>query len=86
MDTFSQTKTELLEIIDGLNALFAAANAIPGMADHSFEDWAKTCRTIGAQIQKETLRVAVVGPIKSGKSSFTNASWGGTISNAVPGW
>ena len=76
MDTFSQTKTELLKIIEGLDALFADARSIPGMAGHSFEDWEKTCRAIHAQIAKETLRVAVVGPIKSGKSSFANSLLG----------
>ncbi|MBI9087428.1 MAG: dynamin family protein [Desulfobacterales bacterium] len=77
MDTFSQTKTELLKIIEGLDTLFASARSIPGMADHSFEDWEKTCRTIHTQIAKEILRVAVVGPIKSGKSSFANSLLGG---------
>ena len=36
-----------------------------------------TCRTISEQISQETMRVAVVGAIKSGKSTFVNTLFGG---------
>jgi GTPase SAR1 family protein len=77
MENFSQTKQALTEIAQGLASLFSSAGSIPGMADHPFSDWEKTCGSIRDQLTRERLRVAVVGPIKSGKSSFANALLGG---------
>jgi len=53
--------------------LFQTAKSIPGLADLSFGDWEKTCAALPGQLTEETIRVAVVGPIKSGKSTFLNA-------------
>ena len=43
------------------------------MDDYTFGSWEDMCHRIGKQISEEILRVAVVGPIKSGKSTFVNA-------------
>lgn len=77
MDTYTSLKKELLEINQKVNSLFPKAQSITGMADHTFGDWQKTCSGINKQIADEIIRIAVVGPIKSGKSTFTNALFKG---------
>lgn len=57
------------EIVD----LFRTAKSIPGLADHTFGDWEKTCEALPAQLDEDIVRVAVVGAIKSGKSTFLNS-------------
>jgi len=77
MDLYNQIKDGLLETNHKIGQLFRQARAIPGMADHNFGDWEKTCESIRAQIVEETVRVAVVGSVKSGKSTFVNALFKG---------
>lgn len=77
MDTYTSLKKELLEINQKVNSLFPKAQSITGRADHTFGDWQKTCSGINKQIADEIIRIAVVGPIKSGKSTFTNALFKG---------
>ena len=73
MDGYGIQKQAILGINDGLLALFRTARSIPGLGDYSFGDWEKTCAGLPAQLAEETIRVAVVGPIKSGKSTFLNS-------------
>jgi GTPase SAR1 family protein len=73
MDGYGIQKQAILGINDGLLALFRTARAIPGLADYSFGDWEKTCAGLPPLVAEETIRVAVVGPIKSGKSTFLNS-------------
>jgi GTPase SAR1 family protein len=73
MDNFSIFKDELLRINQDMQALFASAKSIPGMSGYSFGDWEKACEGLRRQLGEEFVRVAVVGPIKSGKSTFLNA-------------
>ncbi len=73
MDGFGYQKSTLLQINQDVRALFQTARSIPGMADVSFGDWEKTCAAVPEQLSEPTVRVAVVGPIKSGKSTFLNA-------------
>ncbi len=73
MDGCEHQKQRLLALNDGLRSLFRSANAIPGLTDHRFEEWEKTCAALPRQLDEETLRVAVVGAIKSGKSTFLNS-------------
>ncbi len=77
MDTYTFLKKDLLEINQKVNSLFPKAQSITGRADHTFGDWQKTCSGINKQITDEIIRIAVVGPIKSGKSTFTNALFKG---------
>ncbi|MEA1947636.1 MAG: dynamin family protein, partial [Thermodesulfobacteriota bacterium] len=60
-----------------ISALFSDAGSITGMSDHSFIDWQKTCSNIYKQMSEQIIRVAVVGTIKSGKSTFINALFKG---------
>ena len=66
-------KNSMLQINAGLVDLFHAAQSIPGLGELSFGDWEKTCAVLPGQLSEETIRVAVVGPIKSGKSTFLNS-------------
>lgn len=43
------------------------------MDDNAFPEWQTVCDTIGDQLSQELIRVAVVGSIKSGKSTFINS-------------
>jgi GTPase SAR1 family protein len=70
-------KSSILEINREVSALFRTAKSIPGLADHTFGDWERTCEALPAQLDEDIVRVAVVGAIKSGKSTFLNALLGG---------
>jgi polynucleotide 5'-kinase involved in rRNA processing len=69
MDTFNSLKKQLLQINQDILALFSDAGSITGMPDDSFADWQKTCSSIYKQMSEQIIRIAVVGTIKSGKST-----------------
>jgi GTPase SAR1 family protein len=73
MDGYGFQKSAILQINQDMRFLFQTAKSIPGLADFSFGDWEKTCAALPGQLSEEIIRVAVVGPIKSGKSTFLNA-------------
>ena len=77
METYTSLKAELLEINQDVYALFSNAKSIPGMTSHAFDDWEKTSSGINKQITEEIIRIAVVGAIKSGKSTVINALFKG---------
>lgn len=77
MDTFTSLKEELLNINREVYSLLSRAESVPGMTEHAFAGWEETCKGINKQIEKEIIRVAVVGSIKSGKSTFINALFKG---------
>ncbi|UCE52397.1 MAG: dynamin family protein [Desulfobacterales bacterium] len=73
MDTFTSVRDELVQINQDMQSLFATAKTIPGMSEDSFGDWEKACTRLRRQLGEDIIRVAVVGPIKSGKSTFLNS-------------
>lgn len=73
MNLYSNLKEELLQLNQDILFLLNNAKKIPGMSDDSFIKWEKTCGDIYRQISEEIVRVAVVGAIKSGKSTFVNS-------------
>ena len=77
MDTDRNLKDEVLQINRDMSMLFGTAKSIPGMADYSFGDWEKTCDQLPEQLSEDIIRVAIVGPIKSGKSTFLNSMFKG---------
>lgn len=77
MDTYNSLKGELFQINQDISTLFSDAISITGMSDQSFEDWQTTCSGIHKQMSEKIIRVAVVGSIKSGKSTFINALFKG---------
>ena len=77
MTTYNSTKNDLLKINREILSLFATAKSIPGISGNPFNIWEKECHSIEKQMAEDTVRVAVVGPTKSGKSTFVNAYLGG---------
>jgi GTPase SAR1 family protein len=73
MDSYNYLKEEILNINQDILSLISKAKSIPGMAETRFGDWEKTCRRLSDQMAEDIMRVAVVGPIKSGKSTFLNS-------------
>jgi hypothetical protein len=77
MDAYTHFKQQLLDVngqlIDLLGRrLYQLPEGSGGLAH-----WKSTCEGIHRQLSEEILRVAVVGSIKSGKSTFANAILGG---------
>ena len=77
MDTYSRLKDEILGVNQDVLKLFSTAKSIPGMADYTFGEWEKTCESLPGQLSENTIRVAIVGTIKSGKSTFLNSIFRG---------
>ncbi len=73
MDGYGIQTQSLLSVNDGLQTLFRAVQSIPGLSDYRFTEWERTCAALPQQLNEKTVRVAVVGPIKSGKSTFLNS-------------
>jgi GTPase SAR1 family protein len=73
MESYNYLKDEILKVNQDIMALLSNAKSMPGMTEPSFDDWVKTCRGLPVQISEDLIRVAVVGPIKSGKSTFLNS-------------
>jgi len=76
METYRSVKEALLDQATALDDLIVRAGGVPGVSGAPLEDWQRTCRQTHRQVTDEYIRVAVVGPIKSGKSTFTNALLG----------
>jgi GTPase SAR1 family protein len=77
MDSYNSIKNELLQINQDVESLLSRAIPLTGASDHPFADWQKTCSNIRKHMSQEVVRVAVVGPIKSGKSTFINSLFKG---------
>ncbi|MFZ5572593.1 MAG: dynamin family protein [Thermodesulfobacteriota bacterium] len=73
MESFPLLKQELLEDCEELTAQLEQALSIPEFADQQLKAWARACKSARQQISEEIIRIAVVGPIKSGKSTFVNS-------------
>jgi GTPase SAR1 family protein len=76
-DIYTELKQQLLEINEALVSILEKVQDQSEMTDGRFAAWRDACRDIYQQISEEIIRVAVVGPIKSGKSTFTNSLFGG---------
>ena len=73
METYHYLKDEILKVNQDISSLISKANFLPGTAESRFDDWAKTCQGLPSQMAEDMMRVAVAGPIKSGKSTFLNS-------------
>jgi hypothetical protein len=73
MRSFHILKEELLHAAGNMADLLTTARGIPGLSGLMRNDWEKTCRHISSSISEDRVHVAVVGSIKSGKSTFINA-------------
>lgn len=71
-------RQQLSEINTDMSGLIARANRqIPAAAEGAFPDWQRTCEICEKRLEDDLLRMAVVGTIKSGKSTFINSLFGG---------
>ena len=77
MNTYNSIKTDLIKISEDISSFLSNAKSIPGMSDDSLAVWENTTTSINKQLTEEIIRVAVVGPIKSGKSTFINSLFKG---------
>ena len=74
---YTELKQQLLEINANLVSILGNIQDQAEVKAGRFAAWQEACEDIRQQISEEIIRVAVVGPIKSGKSTFTNALFGG---------
>lgn len=77
MDKYNSFKQELLQINQDISSLFLSAKDIPGIGNYNFGSQDTFCGNMAEQISEQTLKIAVVGPIKSGKSTFVNSIFEG---------
>ncbi|MDY6906120.1 MAG: dynamin family protein [Thermodesulfobacteriota bacterium] len=77
MSTYKDLKNKLLSLNNSVLSLIKDGEQIPGITERSFESWKQTCQGIEKQLGDDTVRVAVVGPIKSGKSTVVNSLFNG---------
>ncbi len=77
MQDYETVKREILEIKNQAGSLLASAATVPGLSGEQFDRWRRTLDVIAAQMSEDVVRVAVVGAIKSGKSTLINALLGG---------
>jgi GTPase SAR1 family protein len=76
-EQYNSLKTELVDINDSLSLLIARVQGQPDIADSRFDEWIHACRDIKRQITEEVVRVAVIGSVKSGKSTLVNSIFKG---------
>ncbi|MEZ4524542.1 MAG: dynamin family protein [Desulfobacterales bacterium] len=73
MDNNTVFTEELLKIADSTANLVSSTRDLTDAGDPVFENWLSGCENIRQDMAKGLLRVAVVGAIKSGKSTFVNS-------------
>jgi len=69
----------LIHMAKNLSTTFEGMKTIPGMYDEQAESQHHICTHLPGQITSGVIRIAVVGAIKSGKSTCINAIAGGEI-------
>jgi hypothetical protein len=77
MARYDDIKTELLDVNKAVRQVLRTALSTEGLATASLDLWLKTTNHIQRQLAEETVRMAVVGSIKSGKSTLTNFLFNG---------
>ena len=70
---------DIIHMADKLSALFEHMKTIPGMYDHGAAFQHGICARVPHQMTSGLIRIAVVGAIKSGKSTCVNALVGAEI-------
>ncbi|MGA6925111.1 MAG: dynamin family protein [Desulfosarcina sp.] len=77
MPTYETLKQQLAKIGEETALLLDDVEKIAEWSDEGLSQWKIACRTLSEQISKNTMRVAVVGAIKSGKSTLVNTLFEG---------
>ncbi|NVM20864.1 MAG: dynamin family protein [Desulfobacterales bacterium] len=77
METYNDIKNKLLDINRDIRRIIRTASSIGGLSSDTLEPWQSTTARIERQLTEEMIRVAVVGSIKSGKSTLINSLFAG---------
>ncbi|MCK5783432.1 MAG: dynamin family protein, partial [Desulfobacterales bacterium] len=77
MNVYEDMKTELLAINQNISILLGQIHAMPETSPDSFQGWENICHSIEKQLSEALIRVAVIGTIKSGKSTLINSLFAG---------
>jgi GTPase SAR1 family protein len=74
---YNKIRKDLFQINSDISTLISKAKSIQASADNLIADWEKSCKNLRKRLGEDIIRIAVVGPIKSGKSTFLNALFNG---------
>ena len=74
---YSKIRKDLFRVNSDISALISKAKSIQESADNIIIDWEKSCKSLRKRLGEDIIRIAIVGPIKSGKSTFLNALFNG---------
>ncbi|MDX2448286.1 MAG: dynamin family protein [Desulfobacterales bacterium] len=73
MTSFHSHKEDLQQLCTDMSTYLGSASELQGVGVAPFKEWEMICQAIKKQLDEEIVRVAVVGAIKSGKSTFVNS-------------
>ncbi|RJQ70534.1 MAG: hypothetical protein C4519_20745 [Desulfobacteraceae bacterium] len=73
MDQYHHNREAILKINQQVSGLIQEARAVLDRTSPVFEQWLHSCDGIARQLLDHIVRIAVVGAIKSGKSTLVNA-------------
>ena len=68
VETYNDIKNKLLDINRDVRLVIQQASSIEGLAFQSLNGWHSTTTRIERQLSEDSIRVALVGSIMSGKS------------------
>jgi GTPase SAR1 family protein len=77
MEQNQALRGQIPEISLTLESLISKARKATGLPNGSLAEWENTCRELQTRLSDDSVRVAVVGAIKSGKSTFVNSLFKG---------
>jgi GTPase SAR1 family protein len=76
MDRYEKLRNELLDINQAVSHVLSKSETVIGTRTTTISQWMQTCANIERYLLEHIIRVAVVGAIKSGKSTFINSRLG----------
>jgi len=74
---YNEIRKDLLQINSDISTLISKVRSIHQATDNILVDWEMSCKNLRKRLGEDIIRIAVVGPIKSGKSTFLNALFNG---------
>ena len=73
MDQANKLLKDLSKKASSLYQIIQKIKKNPDFYDEACKKWEETCKQIPDQINKDSIKIAVTGTIKSGKSTFVNS-------------
>lgn len=73
MDNYHNTCDAILKLNQDAMSLIQQAETVLDPEVTKFDQWRRSCDSIARQLREHIVQIAVVGAIKSGKSTFVNA-------------